>query len=249
MKNNTYRLYQMKDTQETKPYIHQSFGSLMALGYHPALKDYDLTVSGLLSIDDNVRTLCEKIEAKRQNNQTHRPMGIGDILVVCNGSIVCYFNEAAGFAVLDDFYEDDKEYTALHLTIQSKNVSLPGRSGHWNAINSTAVEQTAFFLLQSVEFGDNAAWIIADDAGNIIIDDNRTDFDGETVQRLRQYLRPELSSFSPNRHYAPAILKLADAANDKEKPVIQKRISLRLRLREKQLEIQIERQEKQMTIQ
>ena len=247
MKNNTYRLYQMKDTQETKPYIHQSFGSLMALGYHPALKDYGLAVSGLLSIDDNVRTLCEKIEAKRQNSQTHRPMGIGDILVVCNGSIVCYFNDAAGFAVLDDFYEEDTESSSLHLSIKSKNVSLPGLSGHWDAINSTAVEQTAFFLLQSVEYGGNAAWIIADEAGNVIIDDNQTDFDGETVQRLRQYLRPELSSFPPKRHYAPASLNTADAANNKEKPVIQKRMSLRLRLREKQMEIQIERQEKRMT--
>ena len=247
MKNNTYRLYQMKDTPEMRPYIHQSFGALMALGYHPSLKDYDLAVSGLLSIYDNVRTLCGKIEAKRQNSQTHRPMGIGDILVVCNESIVCYFNDAAGFAVLDDFYEDDSESSSLHLTIQSKNISLPGRSGHWNAINSTAVEQTAFFLLQSVEFGGNAAWIIVDEAGNVIIDDNRTDFDGDTVQRLRQYLRRELSSFPPKRHYAPASFNMEDAANGKEKPVIQKCMSLRLRLREKQLEIQIERQEKQMT--
>jgi|GEM_PF-6515016 len=237
MTNNTYRLYQMKDTQETKPYIHQSFGALMALGYHPSLKDYDLAVSGLLSIEDNVRTLCEKIEAKRQNSQTHRPMGIGDILVVCNGSIICYFIDAAGFAVLDGFYEDDMDSSSLHLTIQSKNVSLPGRSGHWNAINSTAVEQTAFFLLQSVEFGDNAAWIIADKAGNVIIDDNRTDFDGETVQKLRQYLRPELSDSPPKRHHAPENPNKACKTAGSEHPGFQKRVSLRLRLQEKQREL------------
>jgi len=240
MKNNTYRLYQMKDMLEIKPYIHQSFGALMALGYHPALKDYELVVSGMLSIDDNVRTLCEKIEAKQQKSQAHRPMGIGDILVVRNGNIVCYFNDTEGFAVLDNFYDDDEENTSLHLSIHSKNVSLPGRSGHWNAINSTAVENTSFVLLQSVEYGGNTAWIIADEAGNVIIDDNRTDFDGETVQKLRRYLRPELSSSRPNRHYAPANPHQTGTNDGREQPVIRERVSLRLRLKEKQREIQNE---------
>ena len=245
MKNNTYRLYQMKDTPEMEPYIHQSFGTLMALGYHPAPKDYELAVSGMVSIDDNVRTLCEKIGAKQQKSQAHRPMGIGDILVIRNESIICYFNDAAGFAVLDHFYEDDEDNTSLHLTIHSKNVSLPGQSGHWNAINSTAVENTSFVLLQSVEYGGNAAWIIADEAGNVIIDDNRTDFDGETIQKLRQYLQPDSSP--PKRHFAPANPHKADSASSRGQAVLQKRVSLRLRLQEKQREIQIERQEKQMT--
>ena len=156
MPNNTYRLYQMKDTSEMKSFIHQSFGTLMSLGYHPTLKDYDLTASGMVGSDDNVRTLCQRIQAKQQKSQAHRSMGIGDILVIRNGEVTCYFNDTAGFAVLDNFYKDTEGSTSLHLTFHSKNVSLPNRFGHWNVINSVVVENTPFFLLQNIEYGSNA---------------------------------------------------------------------------------------------
>ena len=100
------------------------------------------------------------------------------------------------------------------------------------AETATAVENTAF-------------WIIADETGNVIIDDNRTDFDEETILRLRHYLRPD--SLPPKRHYAPKNPHKTDAADGQGAAVIQKRKSLKLRLREKQREIQMEKQEKQMT--
>lgn len=247
MKANTYRLYQMKNTPEMKSFIHQSFRVLIAMNYHPALQDYDLAASGLLGIEDNLRAVCEKIRAKQVKSQAHRAMGTGDILVIKNDAVICYFYDTMGFAVLDDFYMDEEESAALRLSIDSRNVSLPGRSGHWDVINSIAVETTSFFLLQSVEYGGAAAWLIADGTGDIIIDDNRTDFDGKTVQRLRQYLRPELSSSPPKQHFTPANPHKADDAGCKGQLVIEKRVSLRLRLGEKLREIQTERQEKQLS--
>ena len=246
MKNNTYRLYQMKDTPETAPFIHQSFETLEKRQYYPARKDYDLVSSGMMNDEDNVRTICERIQTKQQKSQAHRPMGIGDILVIRHEVVTCYFFDTMGFAILDGFDVEEEESTTLRLSGSSRNISLSGCLGHWDVINSIAVEATSFFLLQSVEFGRNTGWLIADQFGNIIIEDNRTGFDGVTVQKLREYLRPELSASPPKRHHTPEKKNMPDKTEDNEQPPFQKRVSLRLRLQEKQREIQIERQEKQM---
>lgn len=166
-----------------------------------------------------------------------KDMGTGDILVIKNDAVICYFYDTMGFALLDDFYIVDEKSAALRLSIDSKNISLPGCTGHWNVINLIAVETIRFFLLQSVEHGSSAAWIIADEYGNVIIDDNRADFDGKTVQKLREYLRPELSDSPPQRHHAPENPNKACKTAGCEHPAFQKRVSLRLRLQEKQREL------------
>ena len=240
MKNNTYRLYQMKDTPDTVPFIHQSFETLKKRHYYPARKDYDLVSSGMMNDEDNVRTVCERIQAKQQKSQAHRPMGIGDILVIRHEVVTCYFFDTMGFAILDGFNVEEEESTTLRLSGSSRNISLSGCLGHWDVINSIAVETTSFFLLQSVEFGCNTGWLISDQFGNIIIEDNRTGFDGVTVQKLREYLRPELSASPPKRHHAPEKHNMPSKTEGNDKATFQTRVSLRLRLQEKQREIQIE---------
>ena len=234
MKNNTYRLYQMKDTPETVPFIHQSFETLRKRNYLPARKDYDLVSSGMMNDEDNVRTICERIQTKQQKSQAHRPMGIGDILVIRSEVITCYFFDTLGFAILDGFNVEDEESTTLRLSGSSRNISLSGCLCHWDVINSIAVEMTSFFLLQSVELGCNTGWLISDQSGNIIIEDNRTGFDGVTVQKLREYLQPELSASPPKRHHGPEKQNMPGRTGGNDQPTFQKRVSLRLRLQEKQ---------------
>ena len=180
--------------------------------------------------------------------QTHRPVGTGDILAVRKEEVVFYFMETQGYSILDDFAIDEGEDVPLCLTLQARGVAIPGKPGIWNVINSTAVENDPFFLLQSAEHGENAKWLIASETGEVVIDDNSSDFDDAVIRRIRQYLHPELSSSPPSRHAVPASSAEKTDSGDTEQTSVQKRTSLRQRLKDKQQEIQMEKSQNNMTV-
>jgi hypothetical protein len=70
---------------------------------------------------------------------------------------------------------DSKENDAIHE--DSKHISVDGHTGTWYIIGKEQINNKVYFLLESEQYGDEAASVIVDDKGVLIVDDVNNSFD------------------------------------------------------------------------
>jgi hypothetical protein len=113
------------------------------------------------------------------------------------------------------FNEFEKEHRNIKPLIVegSDNITVQGHTGTWYVIEGETIDGRNLFLLESEQHGDEAAALIVDEAGNLVLDDVYNGFDD-----YREYLeshpeRAEERSFEvaqeyepiPNRYYEPEL--------------------------------------------
>lgn len=88
------------------------------------------------------------------------------------------------------FNEFQSENRDAHILIneESDNIRVEGHSGTWYVIGSETINDKNLFLLESEQYGDEAASLIVDEAGNLILDDVYNSFDD-----LREHLESGIS--------------------------------------------------------
>jgi len=77
------------------------------------------------------------------------------------------------------------------LTPDTTGYAVPGKPGLWSVADTIVIEQSMFFLLESEKYGRNAAQIIVNAAGEIVVSENTNDFDDNAIQQITRFLHPE----------------------------------------------------------
>lgn len=86
---------------------------------------------------------------------------------------------------LDSFKEKDYE-----VNMDTDGLAVSGHIGTWHTIDHTEVDGHAFFLMEHDTYGDEAASIIVDERGSLVVDEVYNGFDNETMDQLRWEVLP-----------------------------------------------------------
>lgn len=86
---------------------------------------------------------------------------------------------------LDSFKEKDYE-----VNMDTDGLAVSGHIGTWHTIEHTEVDGHSFFLMEHDTYGDEAASIVVDERGRLVVDDVYNGFDDDTMEQLRWEVLP-----------------------------------------------------------
>lgn len=97
--------------------------------------------------------------------------------------------EKEGFTVLAGFIRNGSSSTLISLA--TTNFHIERKEGSWLAFDNLVVEGKEFFLMEHTTYGKNAAWVVVDGTGKLIVDQVTTGFDETVKEQIISYLHPQ----------------------------------------------------------
>lgn len=136
---------------------------------------------------DNIRNCLAKQLPKKFSGHA---LSIGDVLILDkNGEAAAYYLEKEGFTVLAGFIRNGSSSTLISLA--TTNFHIEGKEGSWLAFDNLVVEGKEFFLMEHTTYGKNAAWVVVDGTGKLIVDQVTAGFDETVKEQIVSYLHPQ----------------------------------------------------------
>lgn len=77
------------------------------------------------------------------------------------------------------------------ISLATTNFQIEGKEGSWLAFDNLVVEGKEFFLMEHTTYGKNAAWVVVDGTGKLIVDQVTTGFDETVKEQIVSYLHPQ----------------------------------------------------------
>lgn len=115
---------------------------------------------------------------------------VSDVLVVTkDGITTAYYVDPEKLIVLTGFFHTTAS-TAL-LSIDTTDYQIEGRAGNFLAADEIWIDGQHFFLMQSQQFGKNAAYVVLDSNGKVAAEDTTVGFTEEVIRQIREYIRSQ----------------------------------------------------------
>lgn len=214
------RLYQLKDTPENADFLYKPYEYVISHGGLVHESRYNKVYEGALLTEMSATAVRDSIKNKPRRAFSKRAPGTGDVITMEHtGMIECYYLDPYGMVPLNGFFT---EPSRMLLTPSTTEYVLSGKPGLWQVADAVTVENTTFFLLESMEYGRQAAGIITDAEGHILTDDNTNDFDDAAIAMIRRWLHPEEKT-----------IIISKQPHGKQEQAAGERESVRKRLKEK----------------
>ena len=125
-------------------------------------------------------------------------MAVSDVLAVTKGGITAaYYVDPDRLVVLTGFFHVASS-SAL-LSLDTTDYQIEGRPGNWLAAEEAWIDGQQFFLMQSQEFGRNAAYAVLDSGGRQAAQDTAVGFSEEVVRQIREYMQRQAISAEQSR--------------------------------------------------
>lgn len=119
----------------------------------------------------------------------NRSLSMSDVVVMENatGEKTVHFIDFIGEKVIspEDFFAEKKP----HITEDAKSVAVEGHKGTWYCIHSESVAGKKFFLMEHETHGDEAACVIIDENGTLVMSDIQNGFDADVLEELTLYAK------------------------------------------------------------
>ena len=113
---------------------------------------------------------------------------ISDVLTVTkDGITTAYYVDPEKLIVLTGFFHTTAS-TAL-LSIDTTDYQIEGRAGNFLAADEIWIDGQHFFLMQSQQFGKNAAYVVLDSNGKVAAEDTTVGFTEEVIRQIREYIQ------------------------------------------------------------
>lgn len=108
---NTFSIFQLKDTDETRAFRFVPYSSLLAAGRKPEAKYYNFVYAGELTDDMTLDGLFFTFNMERPADFRGHSLSVSDIVVFRrNGKATTYYVDSpAGFRELSDFQPTEVE--------------------------------------------------------------------------------------------------------------------------------------------
>jgi len=108
---------------------------------------------------------------------------VSDVLAITkDGITTAYYVDPEKLIVLTGFFHTTAS-TAL-LSIDTTDYQIEGRTGNFLAADEIWIDGQHFFLMQSQQFGKNAAYVVLDSNGKVAAEDTTIGFTEEVVRQI-----------------------------------------------------------------
>ena len=190
MEGNQFAVYQFREIPENRKKRFRSYAELQKEHIQIRYTDYKQVYRSWMRYDETPDNIRNRLAKQLPKNFSGHALSIGDVLILDkNGEAAAYYLEKEGFTVLAGFIRNGSSSTLISLA--TTNFHIEGKEGSWLAFDNLVVEGKEFFLMEHTIYGKNAAWVVVDGTGKLIVDQVTTGFDETVKGQIVSYLHPQ----------------------------------------------------------
>ena len=184
-----FAVYQLKNIPENRQMRFRSYSSLQQKRIQLRVHDYEQVYLGRMQPEDGPEQIRERFDKKLPQTFHGHSISVSDVLVLNKAGVVSsYYVEKDGFTVIAGFIR--KGSSSALVSFDTTHFHIEGREGSWLAFDSIIIDGRQFFLMEHETYGKEAAWVVLDEEGKLIVDNVYEGFDQTVLQQIRDYLDP-----------------------------------------------------------
>ncbi len=190
MEGNQFAVYQLREIPENRKKRFRPYAELQKEHIQIRYTDYKQVYRSWMRHDETPDNIRKRLVKQLPKNFSGHALSIGDVLILDkNGKAAAYYLEKEGFTILAGFIRNGSSSTLISLA--TTNFHIEGKEGSWLAFDNLVVEGKEFFLMEHTTYGKNAAWVVVDGTGKLIVDQVTTGFDETVKEQIISYLHSQ----------------------------------------------------------
>ena len=180
MELHQFALYQLKDLPENRLIRFRPYETLQKQNIQVRCENYEQKYIGQMGEGDTPASIRKRFDEHPPRSFGGHSISVSDVLVLNHqGEVTSYYVEKDGFVVIAGFIRTGSS-SAL-ISFDTTDFHIEGKEGSWLAYDSIRIDGREFFLMEHTVYGAEAANVVLDEQGKLIVDDVFHGFD-ETVK-------------------------------------------------------------------
>lgn len=189
MNLNQYAVYQLNATQENRKLRFRPYSVIQAQNLQVRSENYQQVYIGMAAPDDTPKSIYKKLLKTPPKRFAGHRISVSDVLVHNKDGVTStYYIDKDGFVTLAGFFRSNSSSTLI--TMETRDYPIEGYNGNWAATDEIIIDGRQFFMMESEQYGRDAAAVIIDADGKFVTDDCPQGFDEKVIQQIREYLHP-----------------------------------------------------------
>ena len=170
----------------------------------PLDENYEQKYLGRIHPDDTPESIKQKFQKQTPRSFKGHSISVSDVLVLNKeGVITSYYVEKEGFIVIAGFIRNGSS-SAL-ISFDTTDFHIEGKEGSWLAFDSIIIDGKEFFLMEHTTYGSDAAWVVLDEDGKLVVDNVYNGFDEAVQKEIQEYLNPVQIIAEPQKQENPPL--------------------------------------------
>lgn len=189
MNLNQYAVYQLKAIPENRKLRFRPYEVIQAQQLQVRSDNYQQVYIGMALPDDTPQSIYKRITENVPKSFSGHSLSVSDVIVHNKSGVTsAYYIDKDGFVTIAGFLRSNSSSTLI--TMETRDYPIEGYKGSWVATDEIIIDGKQFFMMESKQYGRNAAAVIIDAAGTFVTDDCTDGFDEKAIQQIREYLFP-----------------------------------------------------------
>lgn len=189
MTNDSYDIYQLKNSDETRNIRFEGLERLKKDGGTVNKDHYDLVYHASLDKKDTLDSIYERFNLYHPTDFRGHSLSVSDVVVFHKAGVdSAFYVDSYGFTEVPEFLQSQMKEQLI--TMQTDHISVKQHFGTWYPIDSIEIDGKTYFLLEHEEYGDEAANIIVNEKGVLYAQDVYDGFSDEVVDTLSVIGKP-----------------------------------------------------------
>lgn len=182
-----FAVYQLKNIPENREIRFRPYKALQEMGAQVRRECYERAYLGQMRRSDSPESIRERFDRQLPRTFKGHSISVSDVLVLNKeGVVTSYYVEKNGFTVITGFIWSGSS-SAL-VSLDTKDFHIKGKEGRWLAFDSVMVNGKEFFLMEHEKYGKEAAWVVVNKNGKLIVDQVCHGFDQPVLRKIEAYL-------------------------------------------------------------
>ena len=201
---NQFALYQLKEVPENRDIRFRSYKTLQENKIQIRYENYEQKYLGRIHPDDTPESIKQKFQKQTPRSFKGHSISVSDVLVLNKeGVITSYYVEKESFIVIAGFIRNGSS-SAL-ISFDTTDFHIEGKEGSWLAFDSIIIDGKEFFLMEHTTYGFDAAWVVLDEDGKLVVDNVYNGFDEAVQKEIQEYLNPVQIIAEPQKQENPPL--------------------------------------------
>lgn len=189
MNLNQYAVYQLNATQENRKLRFRPYSVIQAQNLQVRSENYQQVYIGMATPDDTPKSIYERLLKNPPKRFVGHRISVSDVLAHNKDGVTSvYYIDKDGFVTIAGFFRSNSSSTLI--TMETRDFPIEGYNGNWAATDEIIIDGKQFFMMESEQYGRDAAAVIIDADGKFVTDDCPQGFDEKVIQQIREYLHP-----------------------------------------------------------
>lgn len=182
MKLNQFAIYRVNQQTEGKALWHLPYQEAIRQKISVRVEYYRQVSIEKMQEDEKVTDIIKRMK---------KELEVSDVLVINHdGEISCYYIDENYPQYLAGFIRMNTSGTLI--TMDTDNYHIEGKKGNWIASDSIIIDGKQFYLMEHQQYRNQAAGVILDAYGRLIVEECLKGFDEETKQKIHEYIQQNL---------------------------------------------------------